>query len=244
MEKWEGKVAVVTGTSSGIGTAIAKHLVDAGVKVVGLGRRKDRGEKLASTLKGKGKFYPREVDITKENEVLNTFRWIKENFGSIHILINNAGLRNSTTLIDGDTKMWKDTLDTNVLALCVVTREAIKNMRENDVNGHIVHINSMAGHRIPPPLDSNIYPASKYAVTALTETLRRELNALNLKIKISSVSPGFVQTEMVNINSEFITNESECLLPEDIASAVIYILSTPAHVQVHDLLIRSVGQRC
>ncbi|KAF5302100.1 hypothetical protein FQR65_LT08651 [Abscondita terminalis] len=243
MNRWEGKVAVVTGTSSGIGSAIAKLLVEAGVHVVGLSRRKDRGEELEKLLQGKVKFFPRAVDITKEDEILKTFEWIQNNLGAVHILINNAGVSANTTLVDGDTNMWKNTLDTNVLALCMMTREAVNNMRKNNVDGHIIHINSLSGHRVPQSKLLNLYPASKHAVTALTETLRQELNSLNLKIKISSVSPGLVLTEMANVEKMKVQgrdNESAFLNPEDIANAIMYILSTPPHV--HDLLIRPVGQ--
>ncbi|KAK4874252.1 hypothetical protein RN001_013612 [Aquatica leii] len=248
MDRWEGKVAVVSGTNSGIGAAIATQLVDAGLKVVGLSRRKNRGEELAKKLiQRKGQFHPLVVDITKEQEVLSAFDWIKEELGPVHILINNAGVKRSTMLIDGDTSMWKETLDTNILGLCMMTREAVKSMRDNNVDGHIVHMNSLCGHMIPPIIDKNVYCASKYAVTALTETLRQELNTIGSKIKITSISPGFVKTEMLASTylKEYKTiKEKPALESEDVASAVLYTLSTPPHVQIQDILIRPVGQIC
>ena len=97
----------------------------------------------------------------------------------------------------GDTKEWKDVFDVNVLGLCVATREAVRDMKKNGVNGHIIHINSVSGHRVASHATS-VYAASKFAVTALTETLRQELVAQGSKIKITSISPGYVETEFAS----------------------------------------------
>ena len=157
--------------------------------------------------------------------------------------MNNAGVALDTDLVNGDTQKWKQVLDTNVLGLCIATREAIKIMRKNNIDGHIVHINSVTGHKIPRVVKLNVYAAAKYAVTALTETLRQELNSVGSKIKVSSVSPGFVDTDMVKEEEalqglEFVP----ILLPEDVAQAVLYVLGTPPHVQVHELMIRPIGE--
>lgn len=153
--------------------------------MVGIARRKERIEELANELKGeKGKLYAVKADVRKEEEILEAFKWIKENAGPVHILVNSAGIFRVTSLGNGDTQMWKDVLDVNVLALCIASREAIKDMKANNVDGHIIHINSIGGHRPGVPT-SNLSGASKYCVTALTETLRQELNATGSKIKIS-----------------------------------------------------------
>jgi len=250
MDRWKGKVAIVTGTSAGIGAAIAVQLVEAGLKVVGLARRKDKIEELAKTLEGKnGKLYPIRADVSKEEDILNTFKWVKDNLGPVHILINNAGLKRNTNLIKGETKLWEEIMDTNVLGLCIATREAVKDMRANNVDGHIVHINSMSGHRVPNLPQSSVYPASKHAVTALTETLRLELNSIGSKIKITSVSPGAVNTEfrdaagvLVNKDQEELFKRIPQLQAEDVADAVLYALATPPHVQIHEIMIRPLGQ--
>lgn len=153
---------------------------------MGLARRIDRIEERAKSLSGKkGKLYGVKVDITKEKDILDAFKWIEQNLGPVHILVNNAGCAPESTLVDGETEKWKRVLDTNVLGLCIATREAIKIMRANDINGHIIHINSTLGHVVLPVPNVNLYPASKFAVTALTETLRQELNSLQSKIKIT-----------------------------------------------------------
>ncbi|XP_018576001.1 farnesol dehydrogenase-like isoform X2 [Anoplophora glabripennis] len=186
MERWVGKVAVVTGASSGIGAAIAEALVERGLKVAGLARRKDRLDALAQKLSNKkGKLYPVQTDITKEEDIINAFKWIKENLGPIHILVNNAGVLGQTSLVDGNIEIWENILDVNVLGLSIATREAIRDMRANNVDGHIIHINSVAGHQVSQIPNMNFYPASKFAVTALAETLRLEMLNLKLKIKIT-----------------------------------------------------------
>jgi len=242
-------VAVVTGASAGIGAAIAEHLVNAGLTVVGLARRKEKVEELAKKLGNKsGKLYAVKADISNEQDVIQAFKWIKENLGPVHILVNNAGIGRATTLVDGDAKKWKEVIDTNVIGLCVATREAVKDMRANNVDGHIIHMNSAAGVVNIPNM--NVYPATKYAVTALTETLRQELNSIKSKIKITSVSPGAVKTDIAQASGyhdtlpstlEYIKDIS-WLQAEDVADAVVYVLSTPPHVQIHELLVKPVGE--
>ena len=125
------------------------------------------------------------ADISKEEDILKAFQWVTKKVGPVHILINNAGIVQQTNLVEGDAEKWKKIFDTNVIGLSIATREAVKIMKQNKIDGHIIHINSTLGHRIFYHSFANVYPASKYAVTALTETLRQELNHLGLKIKIT-----------------------------------------------------------
>ncbi|EFA12017.1 farnesol dehydrogenase [Tribolium castaneum] len=252
MDRWRGKVAIVTGASAGIGAAIVEQLVTEGLQVAGFARRSERVQELAKKLQDKkGKLFAVKVDLTNEEEIIKGFKWVTDNLGPVHILVNNAGVIQPTNLTEGDTKMWKKILDTNVLGLSIATREAVKIMNEKKIDGHIVHINSVAGHTVPNIPNINMYPASKHAVTALTETLRQELNHLGLKIKITSVSPGAVDTEIVQANNFQMNPEMENLMPEkllmlkseDIADAVLYALGTPPHVQVHELTIKPVGEK-
>ncbi|XP_018572868.1 farnesol dehydrogenase [Anoplophora glabripennis] len=246
MDRWVGKVAVVTGASAGIGAAIAEALVEHGLKVVGLARRKVRLDVLALKLTGKkGKLYPVKADISKEEDIINAFKWIKENVGQVHVLINNAGVYTQTDLADGDIDIWKNTLNVNVLGLCIATREAIRDMRANNVDGHIIHINSVVGHQVPNMRNANMYPASKFAVTALAETLRLELLNLKVKIKITNLSPGLTDTEIVpDYIKEIVrkTGGNQMIEPENIADGVVYALSTPPHVQIQELTIRAVNE--
>ncbi|XP_068911858.1 farnesol dehydrogenase-like [Tenebrio molitor] len=249
MERWEGKVAIVTGASAGMGAAITRALVLKGLKVAGLARRIDRLQELANSLADTpGQLYPLRCDITNEEAILKSFKWIGENVGPVHILINNAGLTRPTNLIEGATDEWRRVFDVNVMALCICTREALKTMRENNIAGHVIHMNSVAGHYVPnmPEPNFNVYPASKFAVTALTESLRQELRYHKCPVKVTSISPGLVRTEFQDGFPDDGTKEAvsqmPALKPEDIAEAVLYILSTPPHVQVHELTIHPLGE--
>ncbi|XP_018325342.1 farnesol dehydrogenase [Agrilus planipennis] len=250
MERWVGKVAIVTGASAGIGAAIAEALVKKGLIVAGFARRKERIEELAKKLQNanaKGKLHAVKVDMSKENEIIEGFNWVKKNLGPIHILINNAGFAKDNTLIDGDTQKWRDIFDVNVVGLSIATREAVKDMRANNVDGHIIHINSTAGHRIPSLPSVNVYPASKYAVRALSETLRHEFIQNNLKIKITNLSPGYVKTEFleasgIKVDPNIPLAKMQGLVAEDLANSVLYVLGTPPHVQIQQLTIAPVEQ--
>ncbi|RZC42512.1 adh short, KR, Epimerase, and/or NAD binding 10 domain containing protein, partial [Asbolus verrucosus] len=241
MDRWVGKVAIVTGAAGGIGSAIAEQLVENGLTVAGIDVRPELIEEHAKKLSGKkGKLHAIRTDLLKEEEILKAFESITKSLGPVHILVNCAGTFRPTTLIDGNIEFWKYVLNLNVLALCICTREAVKIMKANNINGHIIHINSIAGHVVSPLIpDVNVYAASKHAVTALTETLRQELNQIGSKMKVTSVSPGTVTTPMIDMSSaEFLTSNFKAALKnapalkgEDIADGVIYAISTPEHVQ-------------
>lgn len=192
MDRWIGKTAVVTGASSGIGAAIAIDLVKAGVNVVGLARRQERVEALKESIPSTatGKLYAIKCDLTKEDEIKSAFVWINGNLGGVDILVNNAGIIKTMNLLDADNSdKLRETIDTNILAVVFCTREAFHSMKSRNVDGHIVHINSGAGHKIPYFVglypSFNIYPSTKYAVTAMTEVMRQELQQFNTKIKVT-----------------------------------------------------------
>ena len=141
---------------------------------------------------------------------------------------------------------WREMLEVNVLGLCVCTREAAADMLARKSDGHIVHVSSMAAHRVPP--GSGVYSATKFAVRSLTESLRQELRALGSSIRITSVSPGFVETEFAEVYSgseeeaRAVYSQYPMLQASDIAESVWYAISQPAHVQVHDILMRPTQQ--
>lgn len=155
------------------------------MQVAGLARRVGKVEELAQKLKGKpGKLYAVQCDITKEADILKAFKWVKENLGPVYVLVNNAGVGVPSSLSDGKTEEWKTVLDTNVLGLSIATREAIRDMKDKGVAGHIIHINSINGHYICD-MPNHMYYGSKYAVTALTEVLRRELVKMGSRIRVT-----------------------------------------------------------
>ncbi|MEM1254343.1 MAG: SDR family NAD(P)-dependent oxidoreductase [Cyanobacteria bacterium P01_H01_bin.21] len=241
-------VVAITGASSGIGRAIAARLAADGYDLALCARRQQRLTEIADKLSHQhgAAVLTQSVDLRDETQILNWFSAIATRFNSLDVLINNAGLGHKESLTSGTTEKWRETLDVNVIALSICTREAIQLMRNpGQDRGHIVHISSMSGHRVP---GSGMYSASKFAVRALTEGLRQELRADNSAIRISSISPGFVETEFAEKYSgsreqaQQVYSQFPVLQPQDIASAVGYVLSQPDHVQVHDILLRPTQQ--
>lgn len=192
MERWSGKVAIVTGASSGIGAQVAIDLANAGVRVVGLARRVERIEELKVQVKPEFKenFHAFKCDVGNEDSVKSAFAWVEENLGGVHIIVNNAGCLRITNIVDEDnTKMLKDVVDTNLWGVVYGTREAFQSMKRHGINdGHIIIINSVLGHtvlRLDGFTSLNMYAPTKFAITALTETVRREMRDLGTKVKIT-----------------------------------------------------------
>ncbi|XP_069700374.1 farnesol dehydrogenase-like [Periplaneta americana] len=256
MQRWQGRVAVVTGASAGIGAEIAKDLVKHGMKVVGIARRVERVEELKKELKGaSGTLYPLQADVSKEEDVATAFKWVKDNLKGVDVLINNAGVASCSSLSEGPVKNWRTIMELNVLGLSMCTKEAIQSMKERGVDdGHIIHINSISGHGVPhnsEDLGIIFYSASKNAVTALTEGLRRELVLNKSRIKVTSLSPGTVRTEIIEasgikikggLTPKQMYDQGPSLECEDISQGVLYVLGTPQHVQIHELTIKPVGE--
>ncbi|XP_073835626.1 farnesol dehydrogenase-like [Musca autumnalis] len=246
MERWQNKVAVVTGASSGIGAAVCKTLVENGMIVVGLARRLVKmNSSVANTLAEdkKQNFHAFKCDVGDEQSVKDAFSWIEDTFGGVDVLINNAGVMKTTSLLaENNTEDLVATMNTNVMGVVWCTREAFRSMRQRDgAMGHVIIVNSVAGHKVPffPGINFNIYPSSKHAVTAMTEVLSQELANEKTKIKITSLSPGGVHTEILNHD---VPEGFPILMPEDISNAVLFCLQTPPHVQIKELTIRPVGE--
>ena len=248
MDRWRGRTALVTGASSGIGRAIAESLAHCGMNVAVCARRRERLDELAKALAGApGAILPLVCDLRDEAAIQATFAAVRDRFGGVDVMINNAGLGHAAPLTRGSTEAWREMLEVNVLALCVCTREAIADMRRRGVDdGHVIHISSMAAHRVPQ--GSGVYSASKYAVRALTEALRQELREAKSRIRVTAISPGFVETEFAahfHQSDEAASKtygRHKCLEDRDVAAAVVYALSQPPHVQVHDVLMRPTEQ--
>ncbi|XP_004522855.1 farnesol dehydrogenase-like [Ceratitis capitata] len=244
MQRWNNRVAVVTGASSGIGAACVKYLADNGMITIGLARRKERVEELR-TGSNSDRIHAIRCDVQKEEDVIAAFKEIEEKYGPVSVLVNNAGIvRSSDLLKEGNTEDIRAVIETNVLGIVWCTREAFLSMKQSpNGDGHVFLINSVAGHNVPfiPNISLNIYSPSKYAVTALTEMYRQEFLNNETKIKITSISPGAVSTELITENVKKIIG-SNILAPEDVADALIYCLQTPPNVQIHELTIRPLAK--
>lgn len=264
MERWQNKAAVVTGASSGIGAALCVDLVKAGMVVAALARREDRLVSLRDSLPEnlRSRLHPIRCDVTLEADVIRAFRWVEEHLGGVYVLINNAGVVKEGNLIDqNNTDLIRAAVDTNVMGVVYATREAFHSMKEKDVVGHIININSIVGHYVPPipGFPMSIYPATKHAITAMTETYRQEFSNLNTNIKVTvslliyllrfcfnlnflkqSISPGAVETEIFR-------DEMKAKIPTikaaDVSSAILYCISTPPNVQIHELTIRPLHEK-
>lgn len=245
MDRWQNRVAVVTGASAGIGAAIVKDLAKANLIVIGLARRVDRVEELKESLPEdvRSNVHAYKCDVSSEESVDAAFDWIIETFGGVDILINNAGVYFGGNLSTIPIEDARKTMDTNLIGVVHCTQRAYKSMTDRNFAGHVIIVNSILGHLLPQypaNVGFNVYPCSKYALTAATEIFRQEFRNFGTKIKVTSVSPGLVETDMVQ---EFKDDLGKCLLiPEDISSGVMYALSTPPNVQVHELTIKPVGE--
>jgi len=242
----KGKVALVTGASSGIGAATAKALGAKGCRLAITARRKERLEEVVASIKALGgEAICLPANVRDEIELLGVFEGIDQHFGTLDIVINNAGLGRVSPIHGGETEAWREMLDVNVLALTICMRESLARFPE--VGGHIVNISSMSGHRIPPK--GSFYGATKFAVKCLTEVTRRELRDRMSPTRITAISPGFVDTEFFEVLTgdkekakEVLTVVEKALSPSDIANAVIYALEAPPHASIHDILLRPTSQ--
>ncbi|KAJ8664568.1 hypothetical protein QAD02_006230 [Eretmocerus hayati] len=245
MNRWKGRVAVVTGASAGIGNATCKALLREGLIVVGFARRKAKMEEsMADVPEATDNFFPYECDVTNLESVTEAFQWIEQKFGLLHVLINNAGMVRLNTVVDVDIKDIHDVVSLNLMGVVYCCREGIKLMRKNDHEAHVININSIYGHRVHlvQGLYFNIYSATKHAITGLTETLQKEL--LGGKVKVTSLSPGCVRTDLFNETDfdQSLYQHFPALSPTDIADAIVFAISRPAHVQITELTIRPLGE--
>ncbi|KAK9507917.1 hypothetical protein O3M35_007677 [Rhynocoris fuscipes] len=239
MEKWNGKVALVTGASAGIGAQVAKDLVNHGMKVVAVARRLEKLQELEKEVAGcKGELKAIKCDVTSEEDVKNVFAWIENNWGAVHVLINNAAVLSLQPLAECDTDAIKSIFDTNVVGLSMFARETVRSLKKHFTEGHIININSYVGHLIFGLKGMAPYCASKNAVTVLTESLRRELGPSNQTIKVTSLSPGLVETDL---SGAAVPKGLPHLKPKDVSDTVIYCLSTPLGINITELTVMKVG---
>ncbi|XP_049947165.1 dehydrogenase/reductase SDR family member 11-like isoform X1 [Schistocerca serialis cubense] len=243
MERYAGRVAMVTGASSGIGAAVARALLQRGLTVVGVDLRPDRMKEWQLN-DFTGQLHPLYGDVSDEESILSVFKWITDTLGGVDILVNCAGLCRNCSLISAPTSDWKLMLDVNLLGLSICTREAVQDMFKRGVDdGFIVHICSIAGHVPIHDAEYSMYYASKVAVKTLLEGLRKDLVARKSDIRVGQICPGVVRTEifkqLTGLPDDFW--EGLFLEPEDIAEAVVFMLSQHPRVQVHDIIIRATG---
>jgi NADP-dependent 3-hydroxy acid dehydrogenase YdfG len=246
MAKLDGKVAVVTGASSGIGEATAEALAAEGAAVVVAARREDRLTDLVERIRSAdGRVLAAVCDVTEESQAHGLIRKAQEEFGSVDILVNNAGVMLLSKVGKGLSEEWRQMFDVNVMGLLYATDAAIEVMKRQG-GGHLVNVSSVAGRKVTRDA-SGVYAGSKHAVGAISEGLRQELLENNIRVTI--VEPGAVETELTNHITDQEARESlgglaqiEILQSEDIANAIAYAVTQPSHVSVNEILIRPTHQ--
>ena len=246
MAKLDGKVAVITGASSGIGEATAEALVAEGAKVVVAARREERLDDLVKRINDDGgEALAVACDVTDEKQAHALIQRAKDEFGRVDVLVNNAGVMQLSKVEKSLSDEWRQMFDINVLGLLYVTDAAIQLMKEQD-SGHIVNISSLAGRDSRAML--GVYSGTKFAVNAISEALRQELQEDNIRVTI--VEPGAVETELPDHITDDEAQEAisglisnlEPLQPEDIASTIAYCVSQPERVSINEILIRPTQQ--
>jgi NADP-dependent 3-hydroxy acid dehydrogenase YdfG len=240
----EGRVAAVTGASSGIGAATAAALSAAGATVALAARRRDRLEELADSLEGPVSVH--EVDITDEAQARGFVGAAYAEHGGLHALVNNAGLMLLGPATEADTAQWRQMIDVNLWGLLICTHAALP-LIAGSGGGDIVNVSSVAGRRAAA--GAAVYNMTKFGVHAFSEALRQE--ALHQGVRVTVVAPGMVDTELQGHNTNPLVQQAmaksreqigEALQPEDIAEAIVHAVTRPAHVCVNEVVVRPTRQ--
>jgi clavulanate-9-aldehyde reducatase len=240
----DGRVAVVTGASSGIGEATVRALSGAGAGVALGARRTDRLQEVADSLDGPA--LVRAVDVSDEEQARAFVEAASQELGGLHILVNNAGVMLLGPVADADTDEWRRMIAVNLLGLLYCTHAALP-LIERSGGGDIVNVSSVAGRRADA--GAAVYNMTKFGVHAFSEALRQE--ALHAAIRVTTVAPGFVDTELQGHNTNPLVRRAterareqigEVLKAEDIADAILHAVTRPPHVCVNEIVVRPTGQ--
>lgn len=239
------KTALITGATSGIGEATAKHFSKKGIRLILCGRRKDRLDQLKQHLSVETEVQILTFDVRNREEVLQKISSLPSGFNEIDILVNNAGNAHGLDPIqEGNMDDWDAMMDINVKGLLYVSKAVIPGMIDRG-SGHIINIGSTAGKEVYP--NGNVYCASKHAVDALNQGMRIDLNGKG--IRVGAVNPGLTQTEFSDVRFKGDTEKAEkvyqgfkALQAEDIADIIYFVVTRPYHVNIADLTVMPTAQ--
>jgi 3-hydroxy acid dehydrogenase / malonic semialdehyde reductase len=239
------RIVLITGATSGIGRATATLLATQGYKLILCGRRHDRLIRLSDELSVMTKCVTLCFDVRNRDEVGKSIQGLSSEWKNIDVLINNAGNAHGLDPIQsGNVDDWDAMIDINVKGLLYVSREIIPQMTSRNT-GHIINIGSIAGKEVYA--NGNVYCASKYAVDALTQGMRMDLNPFG--IKVTAVNPGMVETEFSVVRfkgddqrAANVYKGLKALSAEDIAQIIAYVLSAPPHVMLADITVFPTAQ--
>lgn len=228
----QGRLALVTGASAGIGAASARALSKAGAHVVCCARREDA---LAEVVSGCESAEALTLDVTDSAACSAA---LSER--PFDIVLANAGMAKGTaSLIDGESSDWSDVIDTNVKGVLNTIRPVLQGMRDRG-QGHVITLGSVAGRQVYP--GGNVYCATKFAVRALYEALRLELSGAGLRV--TTVDPGMVETEFSMVRFDGDRERADAtyagmtpLSPEDVADAILWAATRPPHVAIGEIVL-------
>ncbi|MDX1760657.1 MAG: SDR family oxidoreductase [Christiangramia sp.] len=239
----EGKVAVITGASSGIGEAIARKLSSEKCKVVLASRSMDKLNKIQKELPGESMVV--EMDVSSSESVSKAFNKIIEKYKTVDILVNSAGIMPLTYLKNRHLDEWLNTVEVNLKGTLRTIYSALPKMKEQK-NGHIVNLASVDGKEIFP--GGSVYGASKAAVIELSKAMRMELSP-EFNIRVTAIEPGTVETDLRDdITDQELLDDKDYggdepkLNVENIADAVLYAISQPESVNVNELMVKPTGK--
>ncbi len=241
----EGKIIVITGASSGLGEAAARHLASLGATLLLAARRSDRIRILAQELiAGGGHALAVPTDVAKFAEVERLAATALETYGRIDVLINNAGLMPLSPLDRLKTDDWDRMIDVNIKGVLYGIAAVLPTMQKQK-SGHIINVSSVAGHKVRP--GSTVYSATKTAVRVISEGLRQEVKPYNIRTTI--ISPGAVDTELAQSVTETDVADNikkfyaEVAVPADsFARVVEFAISQPADIDINEILYRPTRQ--
>jgi len=239
----QGKVVVITGASSGIGEATARHLASKGAKVFLGARRTDRLQAVVADIeRGGGQAGAMTVDVTKRAEVDALIRGALEKFDRVDVLVNNAGLMALAPIEKALVEEWDRMIDINIKGT-LYGIAAVLPVFQRQKSGHVINLSSVLGHKIS--IGGAVYAATKSAVGALSEGLRQEVEGIRTTI----ISPGAVQSELVSGISDKETAAHtaafyrENAIPADaVARAIAFAIEQPADVDINEVLLRPTSQ--
>ena len=227
------RVLIITGASTGIGAATARHAAAAGWRLVLAARSEDKLRALADELGGDERAIARRCDVAVWEDQEALVRAALDAFGRVDAVFANAGFGAKRGFLEETPEHWKSMVDTNVTGVAFSVRAALPHFNERG-EGHFVLTSSVAGRR---PLPGSLYAATKHAVGAIGEGLRQELRQDGSRVRVTLIEPGLVATPF------FDTPPDDGLEADDIARAVMYALGQPEHVDVNEILVRPTAQR-
>ena len=248
MVSLQNKVVFITGASSGIGRATAKAFAAEGVKLLLCARRMDRLMELVGELTAPQpdlEVYPFSLDVRDSQAVRKTLATLPDQWRPIEVLVNNAGLsRGLTKVYEDDPDNWDEMIDTNMKALLHVTHAVVPGMIERG-SGHVISLGSTAGYQTYA--GGAVYCATKAAEKVIMEGLRIDL--IGKPVRATSIDPGMVETEFSEVRfrgdkerAAQVYANLRPLQPEDVADAIVWAATRPAHVNVHSILMTSIDQ--